>query len=129
MEWTAISMRGSPLRKAKPPGRVDRHADLDIEQTSDEAPVDGVLDRQHHRREAKLEVDRGLELALAADLEDLRRLVEIGPHRLLNEDARADRHALEHCKMRGRRRRDIKNRVVRLERLVERIEHPDAELL
>ena len=111
------------------PRRVDRHADLDVEEPPDEAALDRVPDREHHRREAQLEIDRCLELAFAADLQDPCRLVEIGPHRLLDHDARPDRRALEHGLMRARRRRDIEHRLVGRQSLVERAEHPHSKRL
>ena len=109
------------------PGRIDGEMRLDVDQPPEEPAIERVPDRQHHRREAKLEIDRGDEPALAADAEDCGRLVEVGPHRLLDENMRAGRNALEHRTMRGRRRREIDDRAVGRQRLVERAEDLYAE--
>ena len=94
------------------PGRVDRHTRLDVDEPPEEAAVDRVLDRERHRREAQLEIDRGLELPLAAGHENRRRLVEIGPHRLLDHDSGAGGQAFERREMRGRGRREVEDRPV-----------------
>ena len=52
----------------KIPWRVDGEVDLDVDETPEKLEVERVLDRQHHRRKAKLEIDWSDEPALAADL-------------------------------------------------------------
>src|SRR3974377_1363705 len=51
----------------------------------------------------------------------------VRPHRLVYQAARAGGQPLEHRKMRRRRGREVEDRVVRPERLVERTEDSDAE--
>ena len=54
------------------PRRGERQPGVEVDDLAEPALGDGVLQRQHHRREAQLEIDRGLELLGAADFEDVR---------------------------------------------------------
>ena len=69
---------------------------------------------------------RCLDPALPANRKDRGRLVEVGPHRLLDENVGADWNALKHRSMRGGRRREIEDRALRRERLIERAEDPNT---
>ncbi len=54
--------------------------------TSPSQPLrDRILQRQHHRCEAQLEIDRRLELRSPANAQDFRRLSKIAAHRLLDQ--------------------------------------------
>ncbi len=104
------------------PGRQDRKMNLDINEAPEEAAVERVPDRKHHRREAQLEIDCRGQFALAANFENRGRRIEIGAHRLLDEDVRAHGNALEHGGMSAGRRRQIEDRVFRRQGLIERAE-------
>ena len=102
------------------PWRVDREMNLDIDEPPEQPAIERVSHREHHRREAQLEIDRRGQLAIAADLQNLGRLLEIRAHRLLDENARADGNALEHGSVSAGRRRQIENRPLSRHGLVER---------
>ena len=50
------------------PGSGEREVDLEVDDLAEPALGDGVLQSQHHRREAELEVHGGGEAPGAADL-------------------------------------------------------------
>ena len=62
---------------------------LDVGDLPERPLPDQVLDREHVRAEAKLEVDRRGQPAVLAGLQDRARGIETLTHRLLNEDGRA----------------------------------------
>ncbi len=102
---------------------------LDIDEAPEEPAIERVSHRQHHRREAQLEIDRGGQLAIAAELQNLGRLIEVRAHRLLDENARANGNAPEHGRVSARRRREIEDRAFGRQRLIERAKDlRDAEL-
>ena len=118
-----LDARQALEEREQSPGRIDREVDLDVEEPAEQAAIERIPDRQHHRREAQLEIDRRYQSAFAADLEDLGRRVEVRSHRLLHQRRGADRQALEHRLMRRRRRCEIENHPRRRQRLVERSEY------
>ena len=67
------SRRAAPSSRNCPelPRRGERQPGIEVDHLAQQALCDGVLQRQHHRREAQLEIDGGLELLGAADLEDV----------------------------------------------------------
>ena len=104
------------------PRRGERQPGIEVDDLAEPALGDGVLQRQHHRREAQLEIDRGLELLGAADLEDRGRLGEIAAHRLLDQRHRAVGQRLQHIGMTRRRRGKVEDRVLDGGRLLDRAE-------
>ena len=93
---------------------------LYVDEPAEQPAIERVSHRKHHRREAQLEIDRSDQLAIAADLQNLSRLIEIRAHRLLDENARAHGHAFEHGPVSAGRRGQIEDRAVRRQGLVER---------
>ena len=95
----AISTRGA-FKQELPelPRRGERQPGIEVDHLAKQALGDGVLQRQHHRREAQLEIDGGLQLLGATDLEDARRFGEIAAHRLLDQRDRAVRQRLQHAR-------------------------------
>jgi len=60
---------------------------FDIDEPPEKPLVERIFDGEHHRRETQLEIDRRDQLAIATDIENLGRLIEIRAQRLLNENA------------------------------------------
>src|SRR5690606_24851338 len=73
----------------KLPRGVERQPGVEINDFSKQAFGDSILQRQHHRREAELEINRRDELLATTHLEDRRCALEIGTHGLLDQRDRA----------------------------------------
>ena len=95
------------------PWRIDGEVNLDIDEPAEQLAIERVSHCKHHRRETQLEIDSRDQLAIAADLQNLSRLIEIPAHRLLDENARAHGHAFEHGHVSAGRRGQIENGVGR----------------
>ena len=96
---------------------------LDIDEAPEQPAVERVPDRQHHRREAQLEIDRRGQLALAANLQESRspesRSAPIGFWMRTSEPTgtRSSTDAMS-----AGRRRQIEDRAFRRQSLIERAE-------
>ncbi len=67
------------------PGRVHRQKPVDIHHLPQPALRDGILQRQKGRREAKLEIDGGLQAPGPQDADDPVGLGQVGPHGFLDD--------------------------------------------
>ena len=106
-----LDARHADEERKQVPGRVDVGVHFHIDKPAEGATLEQVVDRQHHRREAQLEVDGGLQVLAPTGGQDRRRLGEIAAHRLLDQHRGAVRQAIEDAEVhrrgagRGRRGR------------------------
>lgn len=93
------------------PGREEVEVDLDVRQSSEDALVQRVRHRQHHRREAELEVDRRRQAPFASQVQNTRRIVEVAAHRLLQQHRRLHRQGGQDVEMRLRREGKVEHGI------------------